>query len=74
MQVGGCREKPDSARERSLVSYYSCNENNKLARCQLKLYTDRTLHRSGVFKEMTDAVGGVSWKSLCPSPCLLTPV
>ena len=75
MQVGGCREKPDSVREKSLlVSYYSCNENNKLAWCQLKVYTGRTLHCSGVFKEMAEAVGGVSWKSLCPSPCLLTPV
>ena len=56
MQVGGCREKPDSVREKSLlVSYYSCNENNKLAWCQLKVYTGRTLHHSGVFKEMMEA-------------------
>ena len=32
IQVGSYREKADSVRERSLlVSYYPCNENNKLA-------------------------------------------
>lgn len=32
VQVGDCREKPDSVRERALlVPYYSYNENNKLA-------------------------------------------